>query len=125
MIFDTNALSAFADGQTSVVSRAAQATQVAIPVIVLGEFRFGIAQSRTRTTYEEWLQETLRRSAVLDIDEKTTVHYASIRLELKRAGAPIPQNDLWIAALCRQGSLPLLSRDSHFDHVSGLERVKW
>ncbi len=33
--------------------------------------------------------------------------------------AAIPTNDLWIAALCRQHSLPLLSRDRHFDLVAG------
>jgi tRNA(fMet)-specific endonuclease VapC len=45
--------------------------------------------------------------------------------ELKRAGTPIPTNDLWIAALCRQHDLPLLSRDRHFDRVPGLRRIAW
>jgi tRNA(fMet)-specific endonuclease VapC len=38
---------------------------------------------------------------------------------------PIPSNDLWIAALCRQHRLQLLSQDQHFDAVEGLERVGW
>ena len=52
-------------------------------------------------------------------------HYAEIIFGLRQKGKPIPTNDLWIAALCRQHSLPLLSRDRHFDQVAGLNRVGW
>ena len=51
--------------------------------------------------------------------------HSSIRTELKKAGTPIPSNDVWIAALCRQHSLPLVSRDRHFDCVAGIKRVEW
>ena len=53
----------------------------------------------------------------------TAANYAEVRLELERAGNPIPQNDTWIAALARQHALPVLSNDRHFDAVPGLERV--
>jgi len=62
---------------------------------------------------------------VFDIDEETTHHHAEIALELKASGKPIPGNDLWIAALCRQHALPLISRDRHFDFVRGLKRIDW
>jgi predicted nucleic acid-binding protein len=61
----------------------------------------------------------------MEIALETTIWYADIRAELKRAGKPIPTNDLWIAALCRQHNLPLLSRDRHFDQVPGLCRISW
>jgi len=125
MILDTNALSAAAAGDPSVVAILARTDQMAIPVIVLGEYRYGIAQSRHRTSYEAWLAGLLQDCMVLDITEPTTQHYADITLELKRIGKPIPTNDLWIAALCRQHSLPLLSRDRHFDLVPGGKRVGW
>lgn len=125
MIVDTNALSAAADDDPIVIGILARAEQMAIPVIVLGEFRYGIAQSRHRTTYENWLAGLLKDCMVLDIGEPTTRHYAEINLELKRKGKPIPTNDLWIAALCREHSIPLLSRDGHFDFVTGIKRVGW
>jgi tRNA(fMet)-specific endonuclease VapC len=125
MIIDTNALSAAAEDDPGVVAILAHASQMTIPVIVLGEYRYGITQSRHRTIYENWLSGLLRDSAVLDINEPTTQHYAEITLELKRKGKPIPTNDLWIAALCRQHSLPLLSRDRHFDLVAGMKRIGW
>jgi predicted nucleic acid-binding protein len=62
---------------------------------------------------------------VLLVDEVTAERYADIRAELKRAGRPIPGNDLWIAALARQHKTPLLSRDAHFDFVPGLKRIGW
>ena len=125
MIFDTNALSAAADGDAGLSAILARADQVAIPVIVLGEYRYGIAQSRHRTTYANWLTGLVRDCLVLDIQEPTTQHYAEIILELKQKGKPIPTNDVWIAALCRQHSLPLLSRDQHFDVVLGNHRIDW
>jgi tRNA(fMet)-specific endonuclease VapC len=125
MILDTNALSAAADDDPAIIAILGRAEQVAIPVIVLGEYRYGIAQSRRRAAYENWLAGLLHDCFVLDINEPTTHHYAEIVLELKRIGRPIPTNDLWIAALCRRHSLPLLSRDRHFDLVAGTKRIGW
>jgi tRNA(fMet)-specific endonuclease VapC len=125
MIVDTNALSAAADADPAVLNLLGRAEQMAIPVIVLGEFRYGIAQSRKRASYENWLTGLLRDCSVLDVNEPTTPHYADIVLELKRLGKPIPTNDLWIAALCAQHALPLLSRDRHFDLVPGIKRIGW
>ena len=125
MILDTNALSAAAENDRGVVAVLARAQEMALPVIVLGEYRHGIAQSRHRAMYESWLTGLLNDCIVLDIQEPTTHHYAEIALELKRKGKPIPTNDIWIAALCRQHSLPLLSRDTHFDLVAGTKRIGW
>lgn len=125
MILDTNALSAVADDDPAIVPLLARADQIAIPVIALGEYRYGIAQSRHRASYAEWLNGLLQDCLVLDANEPTTHHYAEIVLHLKQKGRPIPTNDIWIAALCRQHSLPLLSRDRHFDLVPGIKRIAW
>ena len=125
MILDTNALSAVADDDPGAIAVLARAEQMVLPVIVLGEYRHGIAQSRHRASYENWLAGLLHDCMVLDVQEPTTHYYAGITLELKRKGQPIPTNDIWIAALCRQHSLPLLSRDRHFDLVDGTKRIDW
>lgn len=125
MIVDTNALSAIAGDDPAAVAILAAAEQMALPVIVLGEYRYGIAQSRHRAVYERWITNLLRDCLLLDVGEATTHAYANITLELKRIGKPIPTNDIWIAALCRQHSLPLLSRDRHFDLVPGIKRIGW
>ncbi|MGH9563057.1 MAG: type II toxin-antitoxin system VapC family toxin [Terracidiphilus sp.] len=125
MILDTNALSAAAEQHAGIAEILSTMTDLEFPVIVLGEFRSGIAQSRHRAEYSRWLDDLIVASRVLDVTESTTHHYAAIRLELKRDGKPIPTNDLWIAALCRQHHLPLLSQDHHFDAVEGLKRLGW
>jgi tRNA(fMet)-specific endonuclease VapC len=125
LILDTNALSATADREPAALELVARAERIAVPVIVLGEYRLGIAQSRHCTSYKNWLRDWITAVTVLDIEEETTQHYAAIGLELKKKGRPIPANDLWIAALCRQHSLPIVSRDRHFDLVSGIQRLDW
>src|SRR5579872_1032979 len=125
MILDTNALSAAADDDPGVLAILSRAEQIAIPVIVLGEYRYGIAQSRHRTYYSNWLDALILDCLVLNISEETTHRYAAINLELRRIGKPIPTNDLWIAAICRHYSLPILSKDRHFDFVPGNRRIDW
>ncbi len=125
MILDTNALSAFVDGDAAIGEILRRQARAAIPVIVLGEFRYGIAQSRHRRTYESWLESQLRHFDVLAVTDVTAVTYAALRVALKRAGRPIPANDAWIAALALQHRLVVLSRDQHFDVVPGLERESW
>jgi tRNA(fMet)-specific endonuclease VapC len=125
VILDTNGLSALVEGDGALEPILRTATQLAIPVIVLGEYRYGISQSRHSAQYERWLADYLTEFRVLDIEERTTIFYSAIRAELKRAGTPIPANDVWIAALCRQHSLALISRDRHFDAVPGITVLKW
>ena len=125
MILDTNGLSAVADGDPTLEPILREEAEVAVPVIVLGEYRYGIQQSRDRQRYEQWLTESVPYYRILDVDEETAVFYAALRSELRRSGTPIPSNDVWIAALCRQHSSRLLSRDRHFDSVSGIQRIEW
>jgi len=125
VIVDTNALSAFADGSSLAIAVLESVSEVSVPVIVLGEFRYGITHSRRHREYEAWLEQYLPAFRVLDVTAETALEYALLRSELRDLGKPIPANDIWIAALCRQYDLPLLSRDAHFDHVKRLRRQDW
>lgn len=125
MILDTNALSAWADGQPTIEPHLRAATSLTIPSIVLGEYYFGINQSRHRDRYREWLKEYLPFARIATVSNITAIHYADIRLELKNQGSPIPSNDSWIAALARQHKLPILSRDQNFDQVKDLQRTSF
>lgn len=125
MILDTNALSAFVDGDAAVGDILRRQQQAVIPVIVLGEFRYGIAGSRHRAAYEEWLDIHLPHFDVLSVTAETAVTYAALRVALKELGRTIPANDAWIAALALEHRLPVLSRDTHFDSVPDLQRTSW
>lgn len=125
MILDTNALSAFVDGDSRVGDVLRRHARAAIPVIVLGEFRYGIADSRHREQYEAWLAAYLPGFDVLPITQETAAAYATLRVALKRSGRPIPANDAWIAALAIEHRMPILTRDRHFDAVAEIDRESW
>jgi predicted nucleic acid-binding protein len=125
VIFDTNALSALAEKDAALIEKLRQARRVAVTLISLGEFTFGIRQSQKREELEDWLLSLLQRVEVLCLDLGTIEHYASIRAELQQAGTPIPANDCWIAALVRQHHMPIVSRDRYFDFVDQVRRIDW
>ena len=125
MILDTNAISALLQGDADVEALLAGADRHHLPAIALGEYRYGLLSSRQRKTLEGLLDTLEAESFVLASDAATARHYAAVRQELKASGRPIPENDVWIAALARQHRLPVASRDTHFDAVRGLRRRSW
>ena len=125
MILDTNALSAWAEQNPAALKLISAQSVLCLPVIVLGEFRFGLHGSRKRSVLEpqiDFLEQTAR---VLDITRETAAVYATVRFELKQRGKPIPENDVWIGSLARQHGFPVMSQDVHFDVIPGLRRLSW
>lgn len=125
MILDTNAVSALFVGDAALESVLAAAPRHELPTIVIGEYRFGLARSRHRRTLVPLLEQLIAESAVLDVDVATTESYALVRERLRAKGRPIAENDVWISALAIQHGLEVVSRDAHFDHVTGLRRRSW
>jgi tRNA(fMet)-specific endonuclease VapC len=125
VILDTNAISAFADGEPAVREKIAAAPGPYLPVIVIGEYRFGLLGARDHQRRLAWLVELTRHWTVLEVSADTAAAYSEIRQTLKERGNPIPSNDVWIAALARQHNLSVLSADPHFDNVPGVRRISW
>ncbi|MDO8616628.1 MAG: PIN domain-containing protein [Dehalococcoidia bacterium] len=125
MIVDTNALSAWRDGDRDLLGVLAPPHLLILPVIAIGEYRYGAGRSRQRAMAEAWLEDVASRIRVAPITVDTAISYASVRLMLRSKGTPIPANDMWIAALALQYRVPVLSRDTHFDVVDGLARIGW
>ena len=125
MILDTNAISALAEQEKAIIGLVQAAPRVTVTIISLGEYAFGISQSRHRAELEAWLDALLLKVDVLLLEQKTLPFYAELRARLKVAGTPIPANDCWIAALAQQHRLPIVSQDRHFDSVKGIQRIDW
>lgn len=126
MILDTNAISALAQKNRELIRQLDTADGLAVTLISLGEFSYGLRQSIYRDELEHWMRAHLLTGVqILYPDLVTVEHYADIRSELRRAGTPIPANDIWIGALARQHGLPILSQDHHFDRVPRLTRIGW
>jgi tRNA(fMet)-specific endonuclease VapC len=50
---------------------------------------------------------------------------AALNQELRVKGQPIPENDIWVAAIALQHRLTLVTRDEHFKQVDGLAVETW
>lgn len=125
LLLDTNRYTDFARGEREAVEIMESASAIFIPFVVLAELRAGFACGNRIRENEALLVRILQQpsSNALYADADTTHHYAAIYFQLRRAGTPIPTNDIWIAALAIQHELVLFSRDPHFQHLPQLARV--
>ena len=91
-----------------------------LPAPVLGELLYGAVCSRHPQESIAGVVRPQERCTSLAVDWETAVFYSDVRHRLRLKGRPIPENDLWIAAVCLQHGLPLLTRDAHYGLVEGL-----
>jgi tRNA(fMet)-specific endonuclease VapC len=125
VILDTNAVSALLSGDKELGRILSSADRHHLPLPVIAEYLFGLLASRRKRRLESLFRRLESDSYVLSPDRETANIYALVRRELKRRGTPIPEHDIWIAALAIQFSLDVASRDPHFDLVSGVSRAAW
>lgn len=125
MILDTNALAAFLEGDPDLFVCLKPVQELYLPVVVSGEYRFGLLKSRQRTALEARLDAIEKVFRILILDGETARFYAQVRAQLRQAGTPIPENDVWIAALARQHKLVIVTRDRHFEAVAGITCICW
>jgi tRNA(fMet)-specific endonuclease VapC len=121
---DTNRLTDLLRGDVRLAERLGTCDEVWIPLIVLGEIKAGFHGGTQRHRNEALLQRFLAKAtvSVLLPGRETAEHYARIFVQLKRAGTPVPDNDLWIAALALEHDLTLITRDRHFERIAQLPR---
>ena len=122
ILVDTNRYTDFAKGVSEVVDSFLSAELIFIPFIVLAELRAGFRCGSMSLKNEMYLDRFLHNQKVriLFPDEGTTKVYAEVYAQLRRQGTPIPTNDIWIASLAIQYSLPLYTRDKHFSNIPNL-----
>ena len=125
MILDTNALSAFFDGEQALVDLLSEQPGLYLPVIVLGEYQYGLRASRLKKAREPHLLAFAKTCTVLPILESSVSFYATIRDGLRRAGTPVPENDIWIAALAMEYQLTVLTQDKHFSKIKQIKIRSW
>ncbi|MCB0051851.1 MAG: type II toxin-antitoxin system VapC family toxin [Caldilinea sp.] len=124
-LLDTNIVIALLGEDIAVTQSLGDAREVFLSSIVLGELHYG-ARNSARVVENLAVIENMRAAnVVLPCDATTSEHYGQIKAELRLAGTPIPENDIWIAALARQHELTLVSRDAHFANVSGISVEAW
>jgi tRNA(fMet)-specific endonuclease VapC len=121
---DTNRLTDLFQGDGELADRLGECDEVWLPLVVLAEIKAGFYGGSQQHRNQLLLQSFLAQPTVgvLLPERQTAEHYARLFVQLKRAGTPIPDNDLWIAALVLEHDLQLITRDQHFERVPQLLR---
>jgi len=124
-LLDTNIIIAIFSEEPAVLQRVAAAEEVFVPVIALGELYYGARKSARAAANIDRLDEFASATTTMGCDAATAQQYGRIKNDLRAKGRPIPENDIWIAAIAAQHGLTVVSRDDHFADVSGLPIEAW
>ena len=121
---DTNRLTDLFRGDLELAEQLGIAEEVWIPLFTLGEIKAGFQGGTQQRRNESLLGKLLAKPTVgvLVPGRETAEHYARLFVQLKRAGTPVPDNDLWIAAQMLEHDLVLITRDRHFERIPQLIR---
>jgi predicted nucleic acid-binding protein len=126
LALDTNAYKALSEGDSRLAEEMRRAETVGLPIIVLGELGFGFINGSKLRENTDVLERFLAtpRVQILHLSEQTTHVFGEIATLLRQTGIAIQQNDIWIAALCKQYGFVLATRNRGFRRVLGLEVVE-
>jgi tRNA(fMet)-specific endonuclease VapC len=124
-ILDTNAVIAIFANDSSIRQLLTDATEVFVPVVVLGELYYGANKSSRAAANIARIDAFAADCSVLLCDTLTSQHYGQIKNRLRAKGQPIPENDIWIASLAQQHGLIVVTRDGHFAAVDTLSTASW
>lgn len=116
---DTSAYSQFKRGDPQVVELIDRADWVGVPAVVLGELWLGfLLGGRLRQNQAE-LAEFIGHPAVdtLAVDAEVARIYADMVVDLRKAGTPLPTNDIWVAATAARAGATVLTYDAHFASI--------
>jgi len=128
-MLDTDTCSYIMKRSNPAVLRRLQAvpvSDVCMSVITKSELLYGVDVSPRRTQDAGALAAFLPYVEVLDFPDAAALHYAEIRADLKKRGALIGANDLFIAAHARCLGLTLVTNNTaEFERVKGLTLENW
>lgn len=124
-LLDTNIIIAWLQGEIAIADKIEKAEEVHIPIIVVGELYYGATFSTQVKKNIQEIEKVTRNYSVLLVDEETAINYGKIKTALRQIGKPIPENDIWIAAIARRHELIVVTRDNHFKKINSISLESW
>jgi tRNA(fMet)-specific endonuclease VapC len=124
-LLDTNIIIALFASDAAVKTHLAETDEVFISSIAIGELCFGARKSTRVQDNLARIDDFASNNVVLACDTETARRYGEMKERLRARGRPIPENDIWIAAIALQHALTLATRDAHFEAVEGLRLAAW
>ena len=125
LLADTNFLVDFIRGKQKAIDKMAKIQILNIPAIVLGELYFGAERSNDSAKNKKKINQLKALSNIIDCDSSTAESYSIIKAKLFKKGKPLPENDIWIAAIALQYDFVVITRDKHFDEIDDVVSVEW
>lgn len=122
---DTNIVIDLFKGQRDIADKINAAQQVYLPIPTLAELYLGAENSLRKAHHVKQIEALLKITRVLNTTNRTAELYSILKVHLRRKGTPIPENDIWIAALAQEHGLPVVTRDRHFKNIPGLQIAEW
>jgi tRNA(fMet)-specific endonuclease VapC len=119
-LVDTNVVIALFAGEPVVIEHLQRQSEVFLCVPVLGELRYGAQASARVESNLARLDQFATAVIVLPCDSETAAYYGSVKFHLRKKGRPLPENDIWIAAIAKQRNLTVVTRDAHFQEIENL-----
>ena len=124
-LLDTSIIIALFADDAAVKGNLEKAAEIFIPCIAIGELYYGAWKSaRVRENLAQ-IDEFAVNNVILECDRGTARRYGEIKNALRAKGRPIPENDIWIAALALQHDFIVATRDTHFSEVVNLKVAMW
>ena len=124
-LLDTNIIIALFGEDPNIHDRMANAHEVFIPSIAIGELYLGAYKSQKIEENIARIDEFVSNNTVLACNAATAKSYGDIKNRLKEKGQPLPENDIWIAAIAQQYELTLVTRDTHFRIIEIFKIESW
>ncbi len=124
-LLDTNAIVALQKNDPAFLALLQQGDDLFIPTVVIGELYYGAANSGRVAENTKVIDDLVAWNVILACDTVTAKHYGQIRHQLRVKGRPLPENDIWIAAVAIQHGLTVVTRDAHFQEIAGLTVEGW
>ena len=124
-LLDTSIVVALLNNESVVQQRLASGVRVHVNAIVVGELMFGAEKSVRVVENVAKVSDFAKSVQVFEVSEATASLYGGLKQQLRTAGKPIPDNDLWIAATAIERHLVLVTRDKHFESIPGLTVETW
>ena len=124
-LLDTNIVIALFADEVEVKHKLVDAKQVFLPSIVIGELYYGANKSGKIVQNLERIDALVVNCVIFGCDSDTARYYGDVQNRLRVKGRPLPENDVWIAAIAIQHELTLVTRDEHFKEITNLKMERW
>ncbi len=124
-LLDTNAVIALQKANPALMALLENSDDVFVPAIVIGELYYGAYNFLRVAENVQVIDDFVNSNKLIDCNAATGKLYGQIRHTLKTRGQPIPENDIWIAAVALQHNHILVTQDTHFASISGLQTERW